>query len=173
MKLYAANCSQQHQVVSYRMLENSKAITQHIGLGTQQAIGNADMNQHEVDYILKQLTVYGWVHINDVKNQMGTTLLPIVYALDKPVSITDMNRVINHNRGLLTTEGRKMREDAAISAHHVLSQGDQNAADTMELTIREDKGGDIPHDGTNETIAVARPGDSKVQSRAERRRNNR
>lgn len=173
MRIFAANCSQQHQIASYTMLESLKTITSHIGLGTQQHIGKADMNQQEVDYILSQLTPYGWVHINDIKTLMGTRLLPIVYSIDKPVSLSDMNKVINHNRGLLTKTGEQMRKDAAVDAHHVLSQGDREAADTMELTIREATAGDVPHDGTNETIAVARPGDNKIQSRADRRRNNR
>lgn len=154
MKLYIANCSHQQQHFNYRMLESTRSFEQYVPIGGQIHISRTDLTQRDVDYIVEQNRRYGWLSVSEAKEKLGSERIPMVFSVDKPVTAADMYRIINHNRGVLTEDGKQRRKEAAVNAHHVIAQHDPEAANTMEMTIREDKPGSVEHDGINETISI-------------------
>lgn len=154
MKLFIANCSHQQQHFNYRMLESTRSFEQYVPIGQQIHISRTDLSQADVDYIVEQNRKYGWLSVDEAKNKLGDKNIPMVFSVDRPISSADMYRIINHNRGVLTQDGAERRKEAAVNAHHVISQIDPEAANTLSMTIKEDKPGSVEHDGLNETLTI-------------------
>ena len=156
MKLYAANCSNQIQNFTYRMIEVKNPLMGSIPMGTQIMVGKADMNQREVDYILEGLRPYGWRSVSEAMGRSEGIRYPIVYSLEGPVPLVVMQNVMDYNRGIISVEGLNRRKEAAIGAAEAIAERDMNAALTTEVHVEEESPGDInKEDGINETISVA------------------
>ena len=145
MKLYVANCTHQNRLFTFRLIEQGKGYSsQPIPMGRQEQIGG-DLNRPQLDSIVDQHKHYGMRHVEDLA---GITYpVPLIYSVDKPVSAKVMEEVVNHNRDLLRKQGSMLRRDAAIATSHGMREYSPQAAETMSMSIEEEKTGTMDHGG--------------------------
>ncbi len=133
-KLYVANCTSQQAEVHYRLDYTDKgerepnqrfqpAKKQTIPPGRQTEIGR-DLHPVAADDVVKQLQRFGMIGVADVPNQRK--IAPYVFNMGLPVPAEIIRRVQARNRGLLTEQGRRQREQAAI----VVNKTVENAVNT-------------------------------------------
>lgn len=146
MKLYAANCTHQVQTVNYRLIEGVKGRgynTQTIGAGRQVQIAG-DLNTPQIEAVVRQQTQYGWAGIPDLRPDL---FVPIVWSVDKPVPEAVMRDQIAVNSRILKAAGEKLRREAAIATSHGMREFSPNAADTLAVSVEEEKTGTMDHGG--------------------------
>lgn len=146
MKLFIANCTHQIQTVNYRLIEGKGRgfQTQHIGLGRQEQIAG-ELNKPQIDGLIGQLRVFGLHEIEDLPGVKH--FVPIVCSVDKAVPAALMQELISHNTALLKQFGTKLRREAAIATSHGMREFSPMAADTVALSVEEEKPGTMDHGG--------------------------
>lgn len=146
MKLYAANCTHQNHTVSFRLVEGKPGrgfAVQHIAAGRQVQIAG-DLNRPQVDYVVEQQRPYGWFAIDELQPNI---YVPIVWSVDKSVSERVMRDVIETNSMLLKALGSRLRREAAIATSHGMRAISPQAAETLSLSVEEEKQGTMDHGG--------------------------
>lgn len=153
MKLYIANCSAQNHVLNYRLKESPKIWTQPVTAGSQVLIGSADLMSDQIDAIVEQLSQYGMVGVEDVKNSKRH--IPLVYSVGKPVSGDIIRLAIFRNGGVLTERGVEARKAAAIATDKSLETFAQEAGlpavDALSVSVEEVESGNMER--TDQPIA--------------------
>lgn len=173
MKLYVANCSQQSQVINYRIIEFPRAMSQPCEIGQQIMIGRADLSLPQIENVIAQLRIYGLHTVEEVMTLRDPTItVPFVANIDKPVSTDMIQKVMHHNRGVLRLRGKKLREEAAIATSMKMSEMTPGAAQTLEMTIQEEKTGSLAHDDEiiNEGMRIGEREPTPAQTRNRGRR---
>lgn len=145
MKLYIANVSQQIHTVNYRLPENPKALSQPIGAGAQILVANRELTDKEIDSVIDQLSRYGLIGVEDVKNSRKQ--FPWVYSVGKPVPADIMRLAVFRNIGVLSEKGQKARMAAAIATNNAIdNMADAEnlpAVQALSMSVEEEKPGDI------------------------------
>lgn len=129
MRLYISNVTSQRRVVFYRLdfvnegnpaarANNLKNIT--IDAGKQITIGG-DLTPEQAQMIMDQLAIYGAVGVEEI-NRLPRVKIPYVLSFGKEIPMRIIRMVDEHNKNLLTNEGNKRREQAAIAAHPLVDQ---------------------------------------------------
>lgn len=122
--LYVANCTRQVKIIWYRLEFDKQGQMKKtarprrsppIKSGQQIAI-HGQMTDDEKKSMIDQLANYGLIAESDINNSMPNRLVPYVYSEDIPVKSQSIYAVANHNRGILHSEGRERRQNAAVSA---------------------------------------------------------
>lgn len=176
MKLYIANCSQQSQVINYRIIEFPRAMTQPCDIGQQIMVARADLTLPQIEGVVRDMRIYGLLTVEEVAALRDTNItIPFVAAVDKPVSTDIIQKVMYHNRGVLRLRGKKMREEAAIATSVKMGEMTPGAAQTLEMTIQEEKTGSLAHDDEviNEGVRIDVGTKTPAQQRNSSRRSNR
>ena len=147
MKLYIANCSQQSQVINYRIIEFPRAMTQPCDIGQQIMVGSRDLSLPQIEGVIRDMRIYGLMTVEEVSALRNTSqTIPFVASVDKPVTTDTIQKVMLHNRGVLRLRGKKLREEAAIATSMKMSEMTPGAAQTLEMSIQEEKTGSLAHD---------------------------
>lgn len=148
MKLYVANCTAQVHDFTYRMLETDSVRRQRIEMFAQVQI-TGDLNQLEVDYIVKQYAVYGLVRVDEIDRTKP--FIGMCWQVDKPIAVEKIRRALEHNKLVLDEMGRKFRQEAAIATNNRLQSGlvDGNGnpigpqLTALEMSVQEEREGQI------------------------------
>lgn len=147
MKLYIANCSQQSRVINYRIIEFPRAMTQPCEIGQQIMVGRADLSLPQIEGVVKDMRQYGLLLVEEINALRNTDItIPFVASVDKPVTADMIQKVMWHNRGVLRLRGKKLREEAAIATSVKMGEMTPGAAQTLEMSIQEEKSGSLAHD---------------------------
>ena len=131
MRLFIANCTRQKKRIFFRLDFDGKGVAidqkgtlpkhQDIDPGKQEPVaGSADLNEAQVNSIIKQLSKYGMQHYENVNRLAMFT--DFLYSKDKPVPVKALEKCYQHNQGILSKEGRNRREQAAVASAHVIDQ---------------------------------------------------
>jgi hypothetical protein len=172
MKLYVGNCSQQAQVVNYRIIEFPRAMSQPCDMGQQIMIARADLSLPQIEDFIKQMRIYGLLTVEEISALRDTNItIPFIAAIDKPIPAATIEKVMYHNRGVLQLRGKKLREEAAMATSLKMSEMTPGAAQTLEMTIQEEKSGSLAHDdAVNEGLRIGSGNETPAQVRNKSRR---
>jgi hypothetical protein len=141
MKTYIANCTQQNQIINFRLPEGRKVMTHTIPMGRQLLIG--DLSPPEIEALQAQLGPYGLVPVADIGRSRNK--ITYVYSTSGPVSAANIGRALDRNRAILREEGKKRRENAAIAANMGMNT-DETPVKNLEMTIEEVTSGTLADD---------------------------
>jgi hypothetical protein len=157
MKLYLANCTDQVQIVNVRPPENKKKVfTQTIDIARQVIFAAQEIDAAAITFVTEFLAIYGARSCADFEHarEEGMTI-PLMWNTDQPVPHEMHMRVIKWNRGVLFGRGKKLREEAAIATSVGMRNMAPNAADTLWMSVQEDKPGTMPDSDTlNEGVRM-------------------
>ena len=144
MKLHFANCTDQVQVVNVRLPEKKNFFVQTIDVGRQVIIAATQMSRPDIDMIVEQQGIYGVRAGDDFTLARESQLyVPILYSVDTPVPFEVQMRAVKHNRGVLQSRGKRLREEAAIATSINMRERSPNAADTLSMSVQEDRPGTV------------------------------
>jgi hypothetical protein len=113
-RLYVGNPTKQNFSFMYREPETAgfplRTIT--IGMGSQVCLPG-DLSTPQIEAIIQQHVGYGLMPVEAV----GKTkkFMPLVYALDKAISVAKLAEAIQHNTDVLIGQGKTMRQEAAVA----------------------------------------------------------
>lgn len=142
-KMYLANVTQQNQVVNYRLSESNKVWTQPISIGKQILVGKGDdMAVHDIESVIAQLSPYGLISVDELRTTRKQVTW--LYSLGRPVKADQIQAAALHNKGVLTDQGRKFREHAAIATNQAMDAAADDAgltrAGALEMSVEEESG---------------------------------
>ena len=154
MKMFVANSTKQTVDFLYRVPESAGLRTQNIPIGGQIQI-SGDLTREAIDYIVSQHAKYGLVEVAEISRVRDFSGL--CYSIDKPVQPAKIEDLIRHNTGKLVEMGKKIRQEAAISASNALEAGMDEAGGSaapgvnkFEMSVVEEN-----HDDRDEMPAIA------------------
>ncbi len=154
MKMFVANSTKQTVDFLYRVPEAAGLRSQSIPIGGQVQI-SGDLTREAIDYIINQHAKYGMVEAAEVSRVRDFSGL--CYSIDKPVQPVKIEDLIRHNTGKLVEMGKKIRQEAAISANNSLEAGMDEAGgpaapgvNKFEMSVVEEN-----HDDRDEMPAIA------------------
>lgn len=173
-KLFIANCTKQNMQFTYRLTDNPKRpMFLNIRYGAQ-AMLPQDLPLNELDRIIKAQERYGMIPVEELDRRKDYT--GFVYSIDKPVPVAKIDRVINHNIGILDRRGVEIRRQTAVMANATIDKAisDQRSydprglgtKDVFEVSVIEQDQNNGQTTTINEIITVdanARPGDEPVR----------
>lgn len=156
MKLYIANTTKQEHLFAYYLPENMRPFSHSIRAGSQiEIVGQ----QHDIDSIINQHSIYGLVEANKVKKGFGG----LCYRIDKPVSIEAIEAGLEQTAQDKIEQALQSRQLTAAAADMVISQkaqemGLQQKA-PLEVEVVEERKNPFDTSGAfNETIEVIKDG---------------
>jgi hypothetical protein len=155
MKLFVRNCTNQTQRVMYRldifdrslMLPNNGRIpAKFVDLkpGECRPIGGDLNHPSQADEIVKQLRVFGAIDASEA-NRLPRMKVAYVFQRDRPISDAIAAKVYNHNKAVLSDDGRRRREAAAIAAASVIDSPE--AKISVEQIEESEQGGKMLAEG--------------------------
>lgn len=129
-RLYIANCSNQRQIIMYRLdyepdgtatqlrrFQQAKA-SPPIMPG-QQIVLHGDLDiETQIPHVITQLEVFGLRAEKDIGRLAGKT--PYLYNINQAVKEHSIRAAMAHNAGVLARDGLDRRKAAAIAANTVL-----------------------------------------------------
>jgi hypothetical protein len=130
MRLYLANPTGQTRRYYYRLDYNERGeFSEEMRKRSQRFVqvesgkqGVVDL-QHisQVQTVMDQLAVVGGMGAEEL-NRLPAQTVPVIMQIEKAVTAKAMLAVNNHNKGVLTEDGRRRRATAAISASELVKQ---------------------------------------------------
>ena len=143
-KLYIANCTKQTRVFHYRLPEGGpKSIP--IDIGSQVRIPGVESTE-AANAVIEQHRVYGIRSVDDAR-KTKVEFTGVVYSIDKPVSIENMQIVLRLNDDELNRRGQKMRAEAAVAAAQNTKQNENLQGNGPKLAGLEQTITEIRKDG--------------------------
>jgi hypothetical protein len=136
MKLYIANCTQQQFNFVYRTLGQIAARQQMIEIGRQTRL-SGEFTAEEIEYIVEQHAKYGLIRDTEV-NSRRRGFNGLCYAVDRPVSVENMQIVMTFNSEALVEEGRRLRMEAAVATSTAIETEGQGLS-ALELSVVEEE----------------------------------
>lgn len=163
MKMYLGNCTQQNQVIFYRLPGIPSPRQQEVRIGTQIQIAG-ELTPEQIDSIVNQLRPYGMVRVDEIDRTKP--FIGMCYQMDKPIKIELIMRAIEHNKIVLTERGQRIRQEAAVATTQTIEQqlaGTPGALKSLEIEVSEvpAKDGMTPSTGFNEGLRVTRDEDAE------------
>ena len=158
MKLWLANCTQQDFQVQARIPERASVTIQDCPQGSQILFGGSDLNQKQIDAVLKQLALYGAIRADEISGSLKGKIT-LLAQIGNPVTPDQRLMVYKHNHGVLQHEGAKTREAAAVGINKGMANrarmSDMVPQTFTETSIIEEKSGTIQDDANvNEGLRV-------------------
>lgn len=144
--MFVANCTKQVREFIFKIPEGGLR-RQTIPIGQQIKVAGID-NDEQIKAIVEQYQRYGMMTVADAIK--AKTFTGLIYSLDKPVKVENMEIVLSNNDAQLVKQGQQIRKEAAIAAansadEHARSVGGELKA--TETTITE-----VPKNGGEPTI---------------------
>jgi hypothetical protein len=175
MKMYVANCTIQAHDFLYRLPETNSHRMQRIGPGSQIRI-SGDLNQPEIDSIVKQHEKYGMLSVDEA-SRVKRRFVGLCYSVDAPVKIERMEIVLDMNNKVLVAEGERLRREAAVATATAIEKelepvgGNLTALEMSVVEERRD-GRDVTDPEIAEGVRVDRThdGEPAKDNAASRRR---
>ena len=158
MKLYVANCTAQDHDFVFRLPEVTNLRMQKIHAGQQVAI-SGDLNQHEVDAIVRQHQPYGLASADNL--DQAKPFIGLCYSVDKPVPASRLNYAFEHNKKVLIQRGQEIQKETAVSVNHQLETVNEGLGRVGQVSVElreERKDGGVPD--VNTQLNVVKPGES-------------
>jgi len=115
MHIYIANGTAQTHKFMYRLPEKPGEFQLDIPPGGQVRLPH-DMSIPELDSVIEQHKRYGLVEAK-ANQRFDRRTAPLCYSIGKPVVLDSIHALILANREVLTTQGKKMREEAGVAIH--------------------------------------------------------
>jgi len=179
VNLYIANATMQNRIANLRVPEVTKNIQLNIARGRQVRVPK-DLAQQDVDSIVEQMSKYGSIKIDEIGSKRSyATTIPYILSVDKPVPVTAIKRVLDHNKGVLKLRGDEVRQQAALASSQVMEEAAPGTLDNFETTLIEEKSGGMVHEGDEKPVAeglrvsgndVATPGTERTAKGPGKRR---
>lgn len=141
MQTYIANCTQQRQIINYKLPESRKVTSYTIPMGKQLNVG--DLTTPEMKAIEAQLGPYGLRSVDDISRSRQK--ITYLYSTGKPVSAADIVRALDQNRGILSVEGKHRREQSAVAANSNMNT-EETPLNRLEMSVEEETSGSEPSD---------------------------
>ncbi len=135
MKMFIANASLQYHQFNYRAPE----ITQMRGVEIppmQQRVLPDELNQLQIDAIVKQMSVYGFPSLDEFKagRTVGKKHIRLCYSVDKPVSAIAIQALYDSNHKALVELGDQVQKETAIISHKAIETSFENERRKSGLT---------------------------------------
>lgn len=137
--LYVANCTQQNHQFIYRLPEKTQSVSRDISGGQQISINN--LSEPDLNSIVEHHRRYGMVRVGEKTDATHAT--PTVYQVDKPITVVQLQAVIERNHLILQADGRRRRELAGMAISSAIEDNlfrrqlpDRLKA--VELSLQED-----------------------------------
>ena len=160
--MYVANCTRQNQIVYFRIDFDTKGSRQAISPpkqmpipAGQQVMLTRDQHPDAVKSIVDQLTIYGMKGMLDLqRGDLGDKVIPFLFDLGRPLKLSAIKDVMDHNHRVKIFDGKKRREDAAIASNNMLERtveaqlaamdptGEQPLPDLKKSTVDFETAGD-------------------------------
>ena len=140
MKVYIGNATKQVLRFSYR--PPGKGIrAQDIPIGGQVLL-SGDLTTDEVDAALKQNEPYGLIDVKEIDRTKA--FIGICYSLDKPISLSYLQRALDQNHRVLVERGKEIRTNAAIAVNQgleeQLEENQLGGLGSLEMSVVEEDG---------------------------------
>ena len=160
--LHIANCTRQKRQLNYRLDMNADGIIA-VNPGSPAKLIQIDaakvgtlvlQHPNQAKMIIDQMAGIGAVDLSDIERLQRNKTCPYIFSIDKPIKLAHIQKVYNHNRGVVTGSGEKRRQDAAIAANSAVEQqvgteevkqfeltleGVENTEGTKDVGFRVDK----------------------------------
>jgi hypothetical protein len=129
--LYGANCTQQRQVIWYRLDFNTEGDARQranalkqisVDPGKQVPIGGNLEHLSQVDEIMKQLALVGGVGVEEFNRLPKNKQVVYLLSTGKPVPGRMIEEAHAHNRAVLRAQGQVRREQAAIGVNEIVER---------------------------------------------------
>lgn len=128
LDLYIANPTKQAKQFSYFPInpDNVEHLVAHrhqakflpVPVGGQAKI--ADLEEIDLNFILKQHEQYGMIEATEVDRQRGR--VDLIYSVDRPVPARAIEKAVHRNDTALAQLGKEVRQQAAVAGHQGLDQ---------------------------------------------------
>lgn len=157
MRLWLANETRQRQVFAYRLPGVAQPFMCEIPVGTQKALPH-DLDQAQLEFILKKNSRYGLVKHDDV--QRNRKFVSLSYNIDKPVPPKVVRQALITNNDVLKAKGRENRQLAALGVNQMLEdqlkqQPGLATLENLEMEITEEEKPGQVEDRVQETLNVS------------------
>lgn len=172
MDLWIGNATRQAYTFTYKIPEVDQFRSKNIGPGRQECIRN--LTAEEIAYIVKTNAMYGLIPQEEIDR--SEAFHGTCYAIDKPVSVTRLSYLMDHNIGELVERGREIRNLTAVAqsmnVDRMLSETNRpERVSAMDVTIQQenqDPNNSVPQMsvGTSVTENPGRPSPSQGRRRA-------
>lgn len=136
MRLYVANCTNQHQDFIYRLPEAPGTRLQRIEIG-QQTVLSGDLNQLQIDAIIEQHRPYGLVEVSEIDRTKA--FIGLCYSVDRPIKVDKIRTAMEINTGVLNARGEQIRREAAVATSNTLEESAPLKALEMEVVEQPSK----------------------------------
>lgn len=154
MKMFIANATKQEFTLMYRVPESTGLRSQLVPIGGQIQV-SGDLTQEAIDSIIQQQAKYALIDAAEASRVRDFS--GYCYSIGKPVSMNKIEDLIRHNTDKLVEIGKKIRQEAAISANNALEAGMDEAGgpaapgvNKFEMSVVEEN-----HDDRDEMPAIA------------------
>lgn len=132
-KMYIANCTNQRQEFIYRVPEVSAPRHQAIEIGRQTQL-SGDLSPKDIEFILRQHEKYGLVKVSEIDRRRPFTGM---CWDEKPIHVSKVKTLWQHNQGVLTQMGKDNRQAAAVAANNAVEEQTPGALKSLELSVEE------------------------------------
>lgn len=152
MKLYVANLTSHAIDFTYRLPESKASKFQRIEVGTQQPIHSATLTQKEASAIIESYEKYGLKNVTDL--DQAKPYVGLVYSMDKPVPHVKLLAGVEHNRDVLTVQGKRTRLEAAVHVGQTQlgRPGDNSGLEALEIELEEVRGAEANNVAGNDPL---------------------
>jgi hypothetical protein len=102
-------------------------------------IGDDTMNQPQIDGILSQGELYGYIPYDKVDDAKRKRQIGAIFRIDAPIPAEMIRDVIAWNRKELTDEGKDRRAELAVVASNLIGEQNPKAGQSMQMSIEEEQ----------------------------------
>jgi hypothetical protein len=117
VKLFVGNGSKQNHDFLYWVPSAKAARTQRIPIGGQIQI-SGELDRAAIDSIIEQHAPYGFAAASEIDHI--TEYVGLCFSVDKPISLTQLDKLMRHNTQVLSIRGRELRKQAALAGNDQL-----------------------------------------------------
>lgn len=160
MHMYIGNATKQHQNIHYRIPEATQARQQTIPIGGQIKI-EGDLSTPAINGIIEQLTKFGLIRVEDIKNSHG--MAPLCYSIGTAINPLMIKLLSDRNAGVLSVRGADQRKEMAIAMASTIGQNaaENGVGDSLEQVSVDTVEDDNADARTRQTMT----GDARVMER--------
>lgn len=139
-KLFVCNATQQIQQFTYWLPEMPRHFMHEIPQGGQIQVAARELPRDHIDKILNQHAQYGLKTPSDGLRDLNYS--GVSYSIDKAIPLDMLYRLIEHRVFILSEQGRRARESAAIATDEaIVTSFQQNQVplrlQNLELSVEE------------------------------------
>lgn len=167
MKLYVANTTKQDHDFVYRILESTRLHQQPVPSGQQVQIYKDDTSD-VINAIVAQHERYGLVKVDEIDRTKP--FIGLCYSVDKPIPVSKIMYVAEHNDDVLAEQGQKGRMDSVAALGENLNRATEGKLNALEVEVVESRKPGDTTIGFRQTIEVPRTTEPKPRNKGGRPR---